>query len=491
LSLATGIPAAELLDFVSRSKSADDWGTLIDSSQAAEVNRIRSRYSADFVWTRPAKEREYALGEYFAPVVGFVVKGEGRTGIERWMNHALKGREGSVAGVKDGDGRFLPWLMRKTNSRPALDGDDVVLTIDPDLQIAAMESVARATAMHRADHGVAIVMDPQTGDVLALATAPSFDPEDPFPAFADFASGKRSSPEINPAVSFMFEPGSIFKMFTIALGLEAGVIKNGETITCSGTKDFSVKTMSCAGDSGPKAHGVVGVTKCLVVSCNISAATWGVRIGFDRYYATVEKLGLLQASGISLSPEARGVMRKNDANRTIQMANVGFGQSITGTPVGLASAFTCFANDGVRVAPRLVKRIGETEQPRSDSTRVFSREVANQLLEMSEEVVHSPAGTGYSLRIPGYTLAGKTGTAQKRDPKTGLVRSGMYISSFVGYFPAKNPRAVVLVMIDNPKSGHYYGGRVAGPVYQEIVQSLIRKWKVPPDRPTEAVNAAQ
>lgn len=491
LSVASGIPASELLDFVSRKRSSADFDTLLDATQAAEVERIRIRHSADHVWTRPAKEREYPLREYMAPILGFVENGGGRTGVEKWMDAALKGREGSLLGMKDGGGRFLPWLMRKTNSRPALDGEDIVLTIDADLQVVAMDSIVRQTTDHQGDHGVAVVMDVQTGDVLALASAPTYDPEDPSRAFADFASGKRSTPEINPAVSLMFEPGSTFKLFTVALGLESGVIRPNETVVCNGTKQFSVKTMQCAGDHAPKAHGQVGVEHCIAASCNIAAATWGVRIGFDRFHQVVERLGLLEKQGLPLSPEARGILTRDRGNPVIQMANVGFGQSITATPVGLASAFTCFANGGYRVAPRIVDEVNGVKQPEAKKTQVFLKETANEVLKMTQAVVQSPQGTGYSLRIPGYTLAGKTGTAQKRDAKTGLVRSGMYISWFVGYFPAENPRAVILVMVDNPKSGTYYGGSVAGPVYRDIVQFLIRKWKVHPDRPMEAVNAAQ
>lgn len=486
LSDASGIPASELLDFVSRGKFANDWDLQLDREQAARVERIRAKYGADSVWTHPAKEREYPLGEYMAPILGFVAGGNGRTGVEKWLDAELKGREGTAVGVKDADGRFLPWLMRQTNSQPALDGDDATLTIDSDLQIAAMESLLRQTAAHKADHGVAIVMDVQTGDLLALATAPSYDPDDPARAFAEFAAERRSSPEINPAVGFNFEPGSTFKLFTIAIGLETGVIKQGETVHCSGSKQFSVKTISCAGDHAPKKHGDVDAAKCIEASCNVAAATWGVRIGYDLIAERVNKLGLLGKPGIGLSPEARGSLRKDDGNRTIQMANVAFGQSINATPLGLASAFASFGNGGYRVAPRLVKDIGGTPTPSSQPTRVFERETAERILAMTEAVVQNPGGTGYGVRIPGYTLAGKTGTAQKRDPKTGLVRSGMQISSFVGYFPAKQPRAVILVMLDNPKKGEYTGARVAGPVFRDIVQFLIRKWKVPPDRATEA-----
>lgn len=491
LSAASGLPASEFLDYVSRGKFADDWDVHLDREQAARVERVRAKYGADSVWTAPAKEREYPLAEYMAPVLGIVQNGIGRTGVEKWLDAELRGREGTAVGVKDADGRFLPWLMRKTNSQPAIDGDDVTLTIDTDLQIAAMDSLMRQTAAHKADHGISIVMDVETGDILALATTPTYDPSDPARAFAEFAAGRRSSPEINPAISFMFEPGSTFKLFTVAIGLESGVIQENETVQCAGSKQFSVKTMSCAGDHEPKKHGTVNAAKCIEVSCNIAAATWGVRIGFDAFAQRVEALGLLEKPGIGISPEARGSLRKDDGNRTIQMANVGFGQSINSTPLGLVSAFACFGNGGYRVGPRLVKDIGGRPTPPAPRTRVFQQQTADRILSMMEAVVQSPGGTGYSLRIPGYTLAGKTGTAQKRDPKTGLVRSGMYISSFVGYFPAKQPRAVILVMLDNPKSGQYYGARVAGPVFRDIVQFLIRKWKVPPDRPTEASIVAE
>src|SRR5205085_4015503 len=180
----------------------------------------------------------------------------------------------------------------------------------------------------------------------------------------------------------------------------------------------------------------------------------GVKIGFERFTAMVKKLGLLGKQDIGVTPETRGFVNFSDWNKTIQMANMGFGQSINVTPLGLASAFTVFANDGKRVPPRLIKKIDGEETTTGHSVQIFKPAIAKEMLHLMEAVIESGHGTGKDLKIKGYTLAGKTGTAQK----LGSAAPGRhYVSSFVGYVPARNPRVVVLVMIDDPKANGFYG----------------------------------
>ena len=492
LSEATGVSAAELMDFAARGGPGRDWEDLLSRSQRDAVRRIRADYQADGLWTKSAGRREYPMGPLAAPIIGWVTDGRGRTGLEASLESSLAGEKGLVVGVTDRSGRFIPWLTRSILSRPVRNGADVYLTIDSEIQRAAMQSLAAQCELQKADDGVVVVLNPINGDILALATWPDFDPDDPREALLGAAEGLRVvGPELNPAVGLRFEPGSMFKAFTVALGIDTGVIESGETVTCEGRKRITDRVIRCAGDHRLKAHGAVTKELCIEASCNVAAATWAVEIGFNRLAEMIRGLGLLDRPGIGLTGEVEGDLDFDEYNKTLQAANLGFGQSLNATPVALAGAFAVFANDGMLVRPRLIMKIGAEEQPVRFGGRVFRPETARQVLAMMEQVVQGEHGTGRSLRIPGYRLAGKTGTAQKRDPETGRMDSGMYVSSFVGYVPAESPKAVVLVMIDNPSAGQYYGAQVAGPVFDQVCRFLINYWKMPAERASEENVAAR
>jgi len=485
VSAITGISVAELMDFDSDSQRGGVWEAELSREQVSRLLEVKSRYLADGLWVRRGGgNREYPFGAITAGVVGYLQEGIPRSGIEKSLDKLLAGNPGKLVGMTDKNGNFVPWLMSE-ETKPERDGSDVVLTIDSEIQRIAYESLSYACNQNKADSGVAIVLEPKTGDLLALAEFPSFEDSQAEREWSSAVKGERLSPELNPGVGLRFEPGSVFKVFTLALGLDSGAILPGETVYCSGKKKFSVATIHCSGDHSLKSHGVVGVERCMEVSCNIAAATWGVEIGFRRFVKMVEKLGLLQPPGVMLKPEVPGKINYDDWNKTIQMANLSFGQSINVTPVGLASALSVFANDGVMVRPRLVHSIGGRLTKSSEKVPVFKPDTAREILKMMERVIHGEEGTGKKLRIPGYTLAGKSGTAQKRDASTRISKRQRYVSWFVGFVPAVHPRAVVVVAIDNPTSGTYYGAAVAGPVYRDIAAFLIRKYEIPPDRPEE------
>lgn len=481
ISGITGISASELLDVVSRGKDGIEWDLKITRENVKAIKNIKTKYFADGIWVRPTGEREYPLGKHASGVIGFMKDGEGRAGIEKTYDEFLKGKNGKKEGMTDKHGAILPWFI-VNEEQQSEDGKDIVLTIDADIQRVASTSLNTYCLENKASHGVAIVMNPKNGDILALANYPAFDPTRPERELADAVVGKRSTPELNPAVGLRFEPGSTFKIFTVALGLETGVINANSSVACNGQKQFSVANIRCSGDAGIKSHGSVAPRKCIEVSCNIAAATWAVNIGFEKYSKFIERLELLEPSGIGIHPEVPGQLNYNDWNKTIQMANIGFGQSINATPLNLTAAYAVFANEGRLVRPRLVKKIGEDEIPVKPQKQIIQPETAHKVMDMMKYVIESESGTGRTLRIPGYLLAGKTGTAQKRDEKTGSMRSGRYVSSFIGYTPADSPKAVIFVMVDNPTAGKYYGAVVAGPVFREISEYLLRRWQVPPSR---------
>lgn len=477
LGAAAGVSGAELRDYAMRKGPANDFGFVLSREQAREVAAVRSRYGASGVWTRPVESREYPLGKYCAPFIGYVdAKGVGQIGLEESLSKQLSGKSGAKKGVTDSEGHFLPWLDKETSQ--AVAGADIELTIEPDLQIAVTNALAAACEVHGATRGTAIVIDPKTGDLMAMATWPTFDPSRVAEAKRDSIQDGGVSPELNPATELVFEPGSTFKVFTLALALETGAIDANTTIKCSGTKYFSKTAMSCAGDHGGRAHGTVNPAKCMEVSCNLAAATWALKMGFKTFTDMVRDVGLLAPQQIGLPNERKASINFDDYNKTVQTANLGFGQAMATTPIGLASAFTIFANDGIRSLPRLIKRIDGKEQPVRQGKRVFSATTSRHILHMMEAVIQGDRGTGKRMRIDGYRLAGKTGTAQKLG--SSRLPGSQYVSNFVGYVPAENPRAVVLVMIDEPQRGGYYGGVVAGPVFKETARALLRKFRISP-----------
>jgi cell division protein FtsI/penicillin-binding protein 2 len=469
----TGTSSAELLDFVSRRGRASDWNVTLTSEQANAINKIRAKYGADGIWVRSEGGREYSIGEFAAPLLGYVNADDvGMAGLERSQNKVLSGKTGFMTGIVDKTGSFLPWMTVAKDSRRPSDGSSVELTIDSDTQVAVMKSLQVQCEKHKAVHGTAIVMNPKTGDVLALATWPTYDPKRVAEAQQKMSVGETVSPQINPAIGLRFEPGSTFKVFTIALGLDTGIVSESDRITCTGATTFSGHVMHCA--SG-HVHGSVDPEECIEKSCNVAAATWAVKMGFKRYADLITRLGLLKPQSVGLSPEVPGYLNFNDYSKIIQTANLGFGQSMNVTPLGLASAFTVFGNGGKRMMPRLIKSIDGVDTPLRTGNQVFKPETAERVRQMMQLVIQGPAGTATNLRIDGYTLAGKTGTAQKLGSGHG------FVSSFVGYVPAEDPKALVLVMIDEPHAGGHYGAVVAGPVFKDTAMFLLKKYKILPD----------
>lgn len=468
-----GLSSAELIDFVLNKGGAKVLDVSLTRQQVEELEKIKSYYGADGIWFEETGTRQYRLGQYAATLLGYVERGVGKAGIERTQNELLQGKNGVMVGMTDRTGNFLPWMTRAADSEPARDGASLGLTIDSDMQVLVSRALAEQCEHHKAEHGAAIVMDPHTGDILALATWPGYDP-----GRADEAQQELAvSPQFNPALAMRFEPGSTFKIFTIALGLETGEVTEGETVNCAGSKQFANKLIRCAGDHGPKSHGVVTAAKCVEVSCNIAAATWGARLGFDKMSKMIHTLGLLDKQNVGVTPEIPGYLNENDWNKTLQCANLGFGQSLNVSPLGLASAFTVFANGGRRAHPRLISSIDGRQTPVKTGEQVFKPETAAKMMKMMQAVVQGEHGTGHKLTLPGYLLAGKTGTAQK----LGSAEGG-YVSSFVGYVPAESPRALVLVMVDNPRANGFYGAQVAGPVFKETAKFILKTYRIPPSR---------
>lgn len=487
LAEATGLPASEFSELSDTSKQTKSWLESIPGSRYKAVMALKSRWRADGLSLKLTGQRSYPLGISAASLVGVIKdfkkdkknpKGKVYTGVERSMNNQLTGVNGLKVGLTDKTGAFLPMRM-ESESTPRVDGKDVVLTIDSDLQVFATEALRKAVELNKADNGVALVMNPKTGEMLAMANWPSFDPS--------ASASNQGAIGFNPAYMAQLEPGSTFKILTLAKALDAGKVSMSEIINCQGEwHPTPSTTIHCDSHHGNRAHGSISPERAISKSCNVSAAIWATRLGRDTFLDYIRSLGLTRRSNLHVPGELHGGLNYDEPAHLLQLATFGFGQSVTCTPVGLIGAFGMLGNKGVRMEPRLLSRVGSSVKTSGPGQVIVRPETAAKVIECMTSVIEKDEGTGAKLRIPGYKLAGKTGTAEK----VNKTEKG-YVSNFVGFVPAQDPKAVILVMVNNPKNGIYYGAAVAGPVFQQIAKAVIRHYNIPPTEPIKKVDKSK
>lgn len=480
LAAASGIPAAEFEGLAESGAKKKTWLAPLDGPTQERIDEVRVAWRADGVSVRSDGKRAYPFGPSTACLVGLrrTLKGkdgkpaEVMTGLEASFDKELSGVPGRREGMTDRTGAFLVSRL-VGEQRPKVDGKDVVLTIDTTIQNVAYEALSHAVDDYKGLNGAAVAIDPKTGDILAMASYPSFHPEAPDPT-------DRNPGGYNPAIMSALEPGSTFKILTLAKALDAGKASMSEVISCGGQISVGNRAIiRCDMHGGRRAHGPVDPIKAIAKSCNVSAATWAKRVGRTEFFRFIDEVGLVDKPGTGLRGEARGLLNRNDFAQHLQLANLGFGQAINTTPTALASAFSLVANGGVRMKPRLIKSIGGKETPIEPAgPAVIRKETADEVLRAMEAVIESSEGTGKHLTIPGYRLGGKTGTAQKLD------KGRNHVLNFVGTVPSRDPKALILVMVDSPRGGQY-GGQVAGPVFRAMAQAIIRRYRIPPTEPVE------
>ncbi len=470
LGAATGIPSTEFSTLAASGLRSREWRKPLTAAQSQAIQEVRTRWRADGVSLQQGGRRAYPLGYAAACFLGVVRDGKPLMGMEASQNEVLAGQNGRTVGLTDRKGNYLPMRLNE-GSIPRIDGQNIILTIQSDLQRAATDAVKEAVEAHKADNGVGIIADPKTGDILAMANWPSFAPYD-----REGAEGKiEAGSSYNPAYMGVLEPGSTFKILTLARALDDYKVGATEKINCGGTLQIEKSwRIRCDAHHGKRAHGPVNPEEAISKSCNVSAASWALRVSRPDFIRFVEDLGLLRQTKLGLPRESSGLFNYNEYAKPLQLATVGFGQSLTTTPVALTGAFAMLANGGILREPRLIKAIGGKEMPLSPGKKIVRAETADQVMRFAKSVM-APKGTGQSLTIAGHDLAGKTGTAQK----IGGGKRG-YVSNFVGFVPADKPKAVVLVMIDNPQ-GAYYGAAVAGPVFVKLAKAIIRQYNIPFD----------
>lgn len=407
------------------------------------------------------QHRTYPQGPLAAHVVGFVgVDAQGLEGIERVFDKAIRGTPVSRRVCKDSRGRvFLSNAERAGVNR----GATVELTLDATLQSIAESELNRQIEETRAVGGSVVILDPRSGEILAMANAPGFDPN----YFARAPAANRR----NRVVTDSFEPGSTLKPFLVAAALDVGAVSVEDTFYCeNGSMRVGGWTIH---DHHP--HEYLTVPEIIKVSSNICSAKLGARLGVDLFHAYLTRFGFSRKPGSGLPGEVAGLLKPPSAWRAINLANISFGQGISVTALQLAKAFAVIANGGVDVRPSIVKRVtapnGEIlhSRTRGPQDRVVSAEVARQVGAMLEAVV-AEGGTAPRARVEGIRVAGKTGTAQKAE--NGHYSKDRWLASFVGYLPADDPRMVIAVTVDEPHTNHF-GGVVAAPVFRHIAEASL------------------
>ena len=459
-----------------------------------DVVRERASASAPFVWlqrqvslerwsaiedmklpgigSEPARERVYPHGALAGQVLGFTgVDGHGLEGIERGLDAELRGEVEAVVVGHDARGRqFVLGESEESESLPRA-GAQIELTIDAGLQRVAETELERAVRDHGAKAGTLVALDPATGEVLAMATVPRFDPN----RFA----GTTPDQWRNRSITDCYEPGSTFKAFLAAAALGAGVVRPEDRISCENGK-WAVGNRVIR-DSHP--HGVLSFADVIAQSSNIGSAKVAERLGRERFGRVLQELGFGRPTGIDLPGEASGLLRPTERWGRIHLVTTAYGQGIAVTPLQLTRAFAAIANGGRLMRPYVVRRVtapdGEVRyaaHPHPEG-QVLSPQTAAAVTDLLVRVTET--GTGKQARIDGFSVAGKTGTAQKVDPHTHRYSARDRMSSFVGYVPAEEPALVILVVIDSPR-GATYGGVVAAPVFRAVAAyGLARRGVLP------------
>jgi cell division protein FtsI (penicillin-binding protein 3) len=428
------------------------------------------------VFSEPSSKRVYPGGDLAAGILGWVnADGKGGGGIEQQLDKQLSGKPGKIRYAQSG-GREVP--TAGSTETPAVPGSDVELTIDRDIQWAAQNAITEQVRKSQADRGYVIVQDTRTGEILAMADSPGFDPNDL--AHADPAALG------NAAVQDAYEPGSTAKVMSMAAVLEEHAATPLTHVVVPNRLHRGDRLFQDDVDHDTWYLTLNGV---LAKSSNIGTILATGQLGRTQaqanqvLYSYLRKFGIGEYTGIGFPGETRGILAPANKWSTSQQYTIPFGQGFSINALQAASIYSTIANGGVRIQPTLVRGTKGpdgrfTPAAKPEKTRVVSEKTAKQLAQMLESVVDDEQGTGLKARIPGYRVAGKTGTANRVDPATGRYRG--YTSSFAGFAPADNPRITVYCAIQNATKGSYFGGQICGPIYKQVMEFALKTLQVPP-----------
>jgi cell division protein FtsI (penicillin-binding protein 3) len=446
------------------------------------------------IYFQKESQRFYPKGQLASHALGYVdIDGRGIGGLEYQYDGRLRGKPVQMLVMADARRR---WYERHGPDASA--AASIVVTLDENIQFIAEKALSAAIATTHAKAGAVVVQDPNSGDLLAVANWPTFDPNS--------AGAAPAEARMNRAVSALYEPGSTFKIVTVAAALEEGITNPDEVVDCQ--MGSIVIANHLIHDHKP--FGLLTVTDIVAKSSDVGAIKLGLRLGAPKFYDYIRAFGFGTPTGIELPGETRGLLRRLENWSAISIGGVSMGQEIGVSPVQLISAVSAIANGGMVHPARIVRDVRPCEPgsegagsgcappqggaddaapvpagaPGDSSHRAISSETAATMRRILEHVVLN-GGTGKKAKLDGYTVAGKTGTAQKIDPATGRYSTRDYIASFVGFAPVNTPAVTVLVVLDSPAGGHM-GGDVAAPVFREVTQQTLSYLRVPPDLPVGA-----
>ena len=467
LAQTLGMDGARVVNQITEAKNGNRRFLWIARRIIPEQAEKLAALHLDGVHSRKEPKRFYPNGSLGAHVLGFVgLDNAGLAGIEQFYNQKISGEAGKLFLETDSRGRAYESF--EVHSKP---GQNVVLTLDQMVQYRAEQALTAAVAQTHAKSGTAIVLDPHTGEILALANAPTFDPNSPGAA--------EPETRINQALEYVYEPGSTFKIVAYSAAIEKGLVKPDDRIDCQmGSITVAKRVIH---DHHP--FGVLSVAEALAKSSNVGAIKLGLKVGDSSMYDFIKRYGFGARTGVELPGETGGILRPLNRWQPSSIGSIAMGQEIGVTPLQVVAAFATVANAGVRVAPHLVREIRSAAgamvyRPNPEQRRVISEDTANALKGMLEGVTLN--GTAKKAQLDGYTAAGKTGTAQKIDPRTRGYSKTKYVASFVGFAPVANPAVVIIVVIDEPAGAHH-GGDVAAPVFREIAEQILPDLNVAPD----------
>ncbi len=430
------------------------------------ATRIREQRLSGIGFTQESL-RVWPKGSLLSQVLGIVgIDNDGLEGLEFQYDRVLRGVQGKFTVEVDAVGDALPQFQR--GYVPPVQGKNLVLTVDEVVQFVAERELDRAITQSQAKGGLVVAMNPQNGEILAMVCRPTYDPNqyDLYPQ-----ANRRLI-----TVTDSFPPGSAFKPITAAAGLESGAVTTESQFYCSSTRRVGPDVLSCI-----VGHGSQTFYDVIANSCNVGFIEIGLATGADSFYKYLDLFGVTSPTGIDLPGEAGGIIVPKEAVKPIDLACMSFGQTLQLTPVQLISAMSAIANGGYTVLPHVVREITDIDgnvvevMPSSKIHRVISEKTSQELKKALEKVVAE--GTGKQAYVPGYRLAGKTGTANK--VIDGRVVQGQYLAWFIGFAPANDPKLALLVMVDEPK-GTYYGGVIAAPVFSGVMRDVLRYLEIPP-----------
>ncbi|MER6674239.1 penicillin-binding protein 2 [Streptomyces sp. NPDC000983] len=428
------------------------------------------------VFSVASSKRVYPNGDLAAGILGWVnYDGKGGGGIESQLEEELAGEDGKIRYAQSG-GRQVP--TAGSTETPAVPGSDVELTIDRDIQWAAQNAISDQVRESEADRGYVIVQDTRTGEILAMANSPGFDPND--------LSEADASTLHNWSLEDAYEPGSTAKVMSMAAVLEEGVAAPDTHVVVPNRLHRGDRLFR---DDIDHPTWYLTLNGVLAKSSNIGTILATGQLGKTQresnkvLYSYLRKFGLGSHTGLGFPGETKGILAPPDQWSTSQQYTIPFGQGVSINAVQAASVYSTIANGGVRIEPTLVRGTQGadgrfTPAPKPEKSRVVSAKTAKTLARMLESVVDDREGTGTKARIPGYRVAGKTGTANRVDPATGKYRG--YTSSFAGFAPADQPRITVYCAIQNATEGSYFGGQICGPVYKKVMEFALKTLQVPP-----------